>query len=87
VLKKIFGPKKEENGENYVKELHNLHSLSEHHIKKDETGGHVVRLGEKKNEYKFLVGNTDGKKTLEQAGVDGRINQRILEMERRCALD
>jgi hypothetical protein len=40
---------------------------------------HVVRLGEKKNEYRFLVGNADGKKTLEQAGVDGRINQGSLE--------
>jgi hypothetical protein len=47
--------------------------------------GHVVRLGEKQNEYRFLVGDTDGKKTLEQAGV--RINQRILERERGCALD
>ena len=47
----------------------------------------MVRLGEKKNEYRFLVGNTDGKKTLEEGGVDGRINQRILERECGCAVD
>lgn len=47
----------------------------------------MVRLGEKKNGYRFLVGKTDGKKTLEEACVDGRINRRVLERERGCAMD
>ena len=46
----------------------------------------MVRLGEKKNGYRFLVGKTYGKKTLEQGGEDGRINQRVLERERGCAV-
>jgi hypothetical protein len=49
--------------------------------------GHVVRLGDKKNGYRKKKKKTDGKKTLEQAGVDGRINQRVLERERGCVMD
>jgi hypothetical protein len=29
--------------------------------------GHVTRMGEKRNEYKILVGNPEGKRPLERA--------------------
>jgi len=83
VLKKIFGSKKEENEENYVRSCIICLPIR----RRMRQVGHVVRLGDKKNGYRILVGKTDGKKTLEQAGVDGRINQRVLERERGCVMD
>jgi hypothetical protein len=33
------------------------------HIEEDETGGHVARMGEKRNAYRLLVGKPEGKET------------------------
>jgi hypothetical protein len=35
--------------------------------------GHVVHMGEMKNEYKILVENLNARDHLEDIGVDGRI--------------
>jgi 1-acyl-sn-glycerol-3-phosphate acyltransferase len=32
-------------------------------VKKDEMGGHVVRIEEKQNAYRVLVGKPEGKRT------------------------
>jgi hypothetical protein len=34
------------------------------HTKEDEMVGHVARMGEKRNEYKMLVGKLKGKRPL-----------------------
>jgi hypothetical protein len=72
VLRKMFGPKRDEvTGE--WKKLHNeeLHvsysSLSIIRIIKSRRMrwvGHVARMGEKKNAYRLLVGNPEGKRPL-----------------------
>ena len=35
--------------------------------------GHVVRMGEGRGVYRVLVGKPEGKRPLEDPGVDGRI--------------
>jgi hypothetical protein len=43
-------------------------------IKKNEMGGHVARMGDRRNAYTVLVGRPEGKRPLlEDLGVDGRI--------------
>lgn len=78
MLKKIFGPKKE-TGENCVRSCIICTPYQKIMSRRMRQVGHVVRLGEKKNGYRFLVGKTCGKRTLEQTGVDGTIIKRILE--------
>jgi hypothetical protein len=38
--------------------------------------GHVARMGEGRGVYRILVGKPDGKRPLEDPGVDGRIKLR-----------
>jgi hypothetical protein len=72
VLRKIFGPKRDEVTGEWRKlhneELHDLYS-SPSIIKiiksiKMRLAGHVARLGEKTNVYRLLVGKPEGKRPL-----------------------
>jgi hypothetical protein len=74
VLRRIFGPKRDEvTGEwrkLHNKELHNLY-YSRGIIRKINTGrmrliGHVARMGLKRNAYRLLVGNPEGKRPLKR---------------------
>jgi hypothetical protein len=71
VLRKIFGPKREEDGS--WKKLHNdeLHDLySSPNIvrviksRRMRGAGHVARMGEGRDAYRVLVGRPEGKKPL-----------------------
>jgi hypothetical protein len=65
VLRKIFGPKREEDGS--WRKLHNdeLHSqYSSSNMKEDEVGGTCGTLGEGRGVYKVLVGKPEGKRPL-----------------------
>jgi hypothetical protein len=63
VLRKIFGPKRDEvTGEwrkLHDKELRDLYSS-----KKMKWAVHVARMGEKRNAYRLLVGKPEGKRPL-----------------------
>jgi hypothetical protein len=71
VLRRIFGPKREEDGS--WRKLHNdeLHSLYSSPnivrvIKSRRLGwaGHVARMGERRGVYRILVGKSEGKRPL-----------------------
>jgi hypothetical protein len=71
VLRRIFGPKREEDGS--WRKLHNdeLHSLySSPNIfrviksMRMKWAGHVARIGEGRGVYRVLVGRSEGKKQL-----------------------
>jgi hypothetical protein len=74
VLRKIFGPKRDEvTGE--LRKLHNeelrdLYSspsiIRMIKSKRIRFAGHVARMGEKRNEYRLLVGKTEEKRPLER---------------------
>jgi hypothetical protein len=73
VLRKIFGPKREENGS--WRKLHNdeLHSLypSPNIVRVIKStrmrwAGHVARMGERRGVYRVLVGRPEGKRPLER---------------------
>jgi hypothetical protein len=72
VLRRIFGPKREEvMGEwrkLHSKELHNLHSAPDiiRHVKSRRMrwARHVARMGEERKVYKVLVGKPEGKRPL-----------------------
>jgi hypothetical protein len=68
VLKRIFGPKRDEvTGEWRNEELHDLYSSPSIRIikaKKMRWAGHVARLGEKRNVYRLLVGKPEGRRPL-----------------------
>jgi hypothetical protein len=73
VLRRIFGPKREEDGS--WRKLHNdeLHSLySSPNIirviksRRMRRVGHVARMGEGKGVYRVLVGRPEGKRPLER---------------------
>jgi hypothetical protein len=67
VLKKIFGPNKDEVTGDLRKlrneELRGFY-CSVNQMQEDETGGRVVRMGEKRNAYRVLVGKPEGKRQL-----------------------
>jgi hypothetical protein len=72
VLRRIFGPKRDEVTGGWKKlhneELHDLYS-SPNIIRiimsgRIRWGGHVARMGEKRNAYRLLVGKPEGKKPL-----------------------
>jgi hypothetical protein len=80
VLRKIFGPKSEEDGS--WRKLHNdeLHSLySSPNIvrviksRRMRSAGHVARMGEGRGVYRILVGRPEGKNHWEDLGVGRRI--------------
>jgi hypothetical protein len=70
VLRKIFGPKRDEVAGEWRKlhngELHNLYSSPNtfRHIKSRRIrwAGHVARMGEGRNVYRVLVGKPEGKR-------------------------
>jgi hypothetical protein len=72
VLRRIFGPKKDEVTEEWRKlhneELRDLHSspsiIRIIKSRRMRWAGHVARMGEKRNAYRLLVGNPEGKRPL-----------------------
>jgi hypothetical protein len=70
VLRRIFGPKRDEMVEDWRKlhneELHNLYSLPNTirtiKSRRMRWAGHVARIGEKRNAYRVLVGKPAGKR-------------------------
>jgi hypothetical protein len=71
VLRRIFGPKMEENGswrKLHNDELHNLYSslniVRVIRSKRMRWAGHVARMGEGRGVYRVLVGRTEGKRPL-----------------------
>jgi hypothetical protein len=71
VLRRIFGPKRDEvTGEwrkVHSEELHNLYSspdiISQVKSRRMRWAGHVARMGEERKVYKVLVGKPEGKRT------------------------
>jgi hypothetical protein len=73
VLRRIFGPKREEVAGGWRKlhneELHNLYASSNIRIIKSRRmrcAEHVTCMGETRNEYKILVGKLEGKRQIER---------------------
>jgi hypothetical protein len=74
VLRRIFGPKRDEvTGEwrkMHNEELHNLYSSPDitRQVKSRRMRwvGHVARMGEERKLYKVLVGKPEGKRPLER---------------------
>jgi hypothetical protein len=72
VLKRIFGPKRDEVTGDWrklqIEELHNLYSspniIRIIKSRRIRWAGHVARLGEKRNTYKILMGKLQGKRSL-----------------------
>jgi hypothetical protein len=72
VLRKIFAPKRDEVIGGWRKlhseELHNLYSSPSIIImiksRRMRWAGHVARMREKRNAYRILVGNPEGKRQL-----------------------
>jgi hypothetical protein len=71
VLRKIFGPKKEEDGswrKLHNDELHNLYSspniVRVIKSRRMRWAGHVAHMGEGKGVYRVLVGRPEGKRPL-----------------------
>jgi hypothetical protein len=72
VLRGIFGPKRDEVTGDWRKlhneELHNLYSsldiIRMIKSRRMRWGGHVARMGEKRNAYRILVGKPKGKRPL-----------------------
>jgi hypothetical protein len=71
VLRRTFGPKRDGVTRGWRKlhneELHNLHSspsIIRMIMSRRRWAGHVARKGEKRNAYRILVGNPEGKRPL-----------------------
>jgi hypothetical protein len=72
VISRIFGPKKNEIVGSWRKlhnvELHNLYSspsiIRMIKSRRMKWAGHIARMVEKRNEYRILVGNPEGKRPL-----------------------
>jgi hypothetical protein len=72
VLRRIFGPKRDEETEEWRKlhngELHNLYSspdiIRQIRSRRMRWAGHVARMGEGRNVYRVSVGKPDGKRPL-----------------------
>jgi hypothetical protein len=64
VLRRIFGPKREEDGS--WRKLHNdeLHSLYSVRVRRMRWAGHVVRMGEGRGVYRIFVLRPEGKRPL-----------------------
>jgi hypothetical protein len=86
VLRMIFGPKRDEVRKLHNEELRDLYSSpSMIRIIKSRRmrwAGHVVRMGEKRNAYRLLVGKPEGKRPLgrpRRRGLDN-IKMDLLEI-------
>jgi hypothetical protein len=74
VLRRIFGPKRDEvTGEwrkMHNEELHNLYSspdiIRQIKSRRMRWAGHVAHMGEERKAYKVLVGKPEGKRPLER---------------------
>jgi hypothetical protein len=82
VFRKIFGPKREEDG-SWRKFRDELHSLYSSRIivrviksRRMRWAGHVAHMGEGRGVYRVLVGRPEGKRHWEDLGIDGRITLR-----------
>jgi hypothetical protein len=71
VLRRIFGPKREEDGswrKLHNDELHDLYSSSNFvrviKSRRLRWAGHVARMGERRGVYRVLVGRSEGKSPL-----------------------
>jgi hypothetical protein len=81
VLRRIFGPKREEVAGGWRRlhneELHNLYAASSitkmMKSRRIRMAGHVARVGDMRNIYKFWSENLKGKDQTEDLDVDGRI--------------
>jgi hypothetical protein len=79
----MFGPKRDEVTGGwrklYDEELHDLYSSPNNNIigmiksRSMTWTGHVARMGEIRNKYKFLMGSLKGRNHTEEMGVDGKI--------------
>jgi hypothetical protein len=75
VLRRIFGPRRDEVTGEWSKlhneELNDLYSpnFSGDQIEKDE----MARMGERRGAYRVLVGKPEGRRPLEDTGIDRRI--------------
>ena len=81
VFRKIFEPNKDE----VTREWRKLHNEELNDLycspnivrviksRRMRWAGHVARIGERRGVYRVLVGKPEGKKQLEEPGVDGRI--------------
>jgi len=81
VLRRIFGPKRDE----VIRELRKLHNEELNDLysspniilvmksRRMRWVGHVACMGEKRVEYSVLVGKPEGRIHLEDPGVNGRI--------------
>jgi hypothetical protein len=84
VLRGIFGPKRDEVTGEWRKlhsgELHNLYSspdfIRQMKSRRMRWAGHVTRMGAGRNVYRVLVGKPEGKRSLEDQGVDGRMGSK-----------
>jgi hypothetical protein len=83
VLRKIFGPKREEDGswrKLHNDELHDLYSsLNIVRVIKSRRmkwAGHEACMGEERGAYRVLVGRPKGERLLEDLGIGGRITLR-----------
>jgi hypothetical protein len=74
LLKRIFGPKRDEVTGGWRKlhneELNNLYSspsiIRMIESRRMRSAGHVARLGERRNAYRILVGKPEGRRPLER---------------------
>jgi hypothetical protein len=73
VLRRIFGPKREEDGswrKLHNDELHNLYSspniVTVIKSRKMRWAGHVASMGEGRGAYRVLIGRPEGKRPLER---------------------
>jgi hypothetical protein len=72
VLRRIFGPKRDEVTGGWKKlhneELHNLYSspsiIRVIKSRRMRWAGHATRMGERRNAYRILVGNPEGRRPL-----------------------
>jgi hypothetical protein len=83
ILRKIFGPKREEDGpwrKLYNDQLHSLYSspnvVRVIKSRRMRWEAHVARMGEGRGVYEVLVGRPEGRYHWEDLGVGGRITLR-----------
>jgi hypothetical protein len=64
----------------HIGELHNLYSspdiIRQIKSRRMRWAGHVARMAEGRNVYRVLVGKPEGKRPLEDQGVDGRMGSK-----------